>query len=540
MTGRSKYAASLALLLSLAPSAAGAEERLPVHLCGLTSPEQLSAAIRLDDILATATLVPAEPSTCDGPARVVRIRFVAKGPGQVAVLLDGPVMALERLVPWLDGPDEGLTRLSEKGRLTSFAILLEALLAEYRLTSAALGLAPDGTPLPGPGAMSSVPGGSGDGDAVSSVPGDAAAGPGAAMSPWPAGGVSSSGPGAGSGPGPGHRGGSTGLVVRHGGAGRGGTGSVPGTGTPVAGGAGSAAGTGTPGTGTAGPAAGAGVAGSGTAGPAAGTVAAGAGAPAAGGGSPSPGTGAAGQGTGAGGTSPGAAAGTGSPEAGAGGTESRVAGTAGLVPPAPSGAGGAASPGSTGPGSASSGPAAPPDSGTRRGTRSRSVPFAPEAIVGVRARQPHFVAPELGLGLRVGRFFATGRFQPGTDWVLEGRPLSVEAAGVELGWLHPLMSGDDARVHGRVAALAERLKLRQLDVDEGASHEALDVGVAMGLVLDRRVSGRLWVTVGAEAIWAPTAGEIVFEDDYLLASEWKRVAFNWVGGRATLAFFLGR
>jgi hypothetical protein len=528
LIGRSKSAASLALLLILAPSAAGAEERLPVHLCGLTSPDQLAAAVRLDDILATATLVPADPSTCDGPAQVVRIRFVAKGTEQVAVLLDGPVMALERLVPWLVAADEGLRRLVEKGRLTSFAILLEALLAEYRLTAAALGLAPDGTPLPGPAALTEAPGSGDPGEAMSPVPGSTAptgAGLGAGAVP------PSSRPTAGAGPGTATRepaagareGGAAGLEPRAGSTGTGAAAAgVPpgsragGPGTGSIGAAGSAAGADSPGTGAAGTAPASGVV----------TVVTGEGVDAV---APSPGTAA---GTGSSGTR---AAGSSAEGAGAPGGS----GSPGAGPATPAGPGGS---GPSGPGSAAGDPASPP--GAHRVApappRSRDVSFAPEAHLGVRAREPHLVAAELGVGIRLDRVFATARIQPRTDWVLEGRPLSVSATGIELGWLHPLWSGDDVRVHGRVAALAEKLEVRQLDVDEGARHEALDLGVVMGLALDRRVFGRLWVTAGAEAIWEPTAGEIVFEDDLLLVSEWKRVSFNGVGGRATLAISWGR
>lgn len=397
MGGWPRLPAALALLLGLAPVGAGAEERVPVHLCGLSSAAEVEAAVGLDEILATATLVPCDPGACRGPPASLRVMLVGKGPGKVAVLLEGPAMTLERTLPWLTSPDEGLANLARGGRLASFAIVLEALLAEYRLTAAALLPPPEEPPEP----VAAAPEGR--------VERKRSTGPRRAT-------VARTAPA----PQP-----------------------VPEPATPPA---------------------------------------------------PPP-----------------------NPEP----PPRSDPPPAPKVPPVrtpihlPGGLFGPFGPGAA--------PARAP------------VP-APELAAGIRVREPDLVAAEFGAGLRIGPVFATARFQPGTNWTVEDRPVSVSAMGFELGWLHPLWLGEDAQAHGRVAVLAERLSIRQLDIEEDADHEALDAGGELGLVLEARVIGGLWVTVGAEGIWLPTAGSLVIEDEVETNElDWVRVPFNGVGARATLA-----
>jgi hypothetical protein len=402
----------VALVVALAPPLApAAPARSPVLVCGLTSADEAAAAVRLDDLLETATLVPGDPAACAGPPESVRAILAGRGPGRVAVLLEGPAMTLERLVPWLAAPEDGLIQLERSGRLASFAILLEALLAEYRLSAAALCRSLDGTPLPPPVAAAPPP-----------APKPERRRGGGRPSPRPA-------------PPP----------------------VAPPVSPPVV----------------------------------------------------------------------------------------RVE----PPPPAPAPAPTPAPPPPPAPGPVASAVPAPPAPPTRSTSapggggdplpvpplpaRSSRPAFGPEASAGLRVREPNLVGLEVGAGLRLGRFFATLLFQPETSWTLRGRPLAVSSAAVELGLHHPLWQGEDARVSGRVAAVGERLELRQLDVEEGASHEALDAGVAMGLGIDRRVYGAVWAALGVEGIWLPTAGRVVLLNDGSGGPE-PRIGFNGVGARATL------
>lgn len=134
----------------------------------------------------------------------------------------------------------------------------------------------------------------------------------------------------------------------------------------------------------------------------------------------------------------------------------------------------------------------------------RRWPVALEADGGVRLREPGFVAPTVTAGVRIGRWFARGRFSPRSRWSWDGTEVELEAFGGELGWRPQLWERPRLSVWSELAVGLERTGWRRLDVADTWAASALGYGSG-GLGADLRwgafevgLGGRMWGAPGVE------------------------------------------
>jgi tetratricopeptide (TPR) repeat protein len=105
------------------------DEREVLATCEAQVTEEREAAVILNRWLRTARV---EVRDCGAPSLARRLAFESHG-GQVLVRLKGDGPARERTVPWLDRPDQPLTRVHAARSLAKLAVLIDALVTEDRL-----------------------------------------------------------------------------------------------------------------------------------------------------------------------------------------------------------------------------------------------------------------------------------------------------------------------------------------------------------------------------------------------------------------------
>ncbi|WP_428263066.1 hypothetical protein [Haliangium sp.] len=156
----------------------------------------------------------------------------------------------------------------------------------------------------------------------------------------------------------------------------------------------------------------------------------------------------------------------------------------------------------------------------------------PEAALAARLRWPDAVAVEVGLGLSWHGLWARAAYQPPAATSLDMRPLETGAVSLIAGYRPVSYRLGGWQLVPTVAGVLERVTVRRLDVDGAAVHAYWDPGLAIGGLLARDLGGGLRVAVEAQA--SRMLGRTLRVPD--AAEE----GFNRVGARLALWFALSR